>query len=118
MSIAIWNMQAQIKRKGAINVTCTYEENQKRWQEWVNYEYLEVATMTEQEKMLKHIDKSMEILNDLYNDYKMAVEHGLEQVAILDSLSIGAIWLGRDFNELKSMGVLNEQPKTNDTEIR
>lgn len=69
--------------------------------------------MTEQEKMIKHIDKSMEILNDLYNDYKQAVEHGgLEQVAILDSLSIGCVWLGRDFNELKSMGVLNEQPKT------
>ena len=22
------------------NVTCTYEENQKRWQEWMNYEMM------------------------------------------------------------------------------
>ena len=22
------------------NVTCTYEENQKQWQEWINYEMM------------------------------------------------------------------------------
>ena len=26
------------------NITCTYEENQKQWQEWINYEMMsEVA---------------------------------------------------------------------------
>ena len=25
------------------NITCTWEENNKRWQEWVDYEFSEVA---------------------------------------------------------------------------
>lgn len=75
--------------------------------------------MTEQEKIIKHIEKSMEILNDLYHDYRLAVEHnGWEQSVILGSLRNLAFGLARDFNELESIGVLNEQPKTHDAEIR
>ncbi len=58
--------------------------------------------MTEQEKLIKHIDKSMETLNDLYHDYKMAVEHnGWEQSVILGSLRNLAFSLAQDFNELE-----------------
>lgn len=75
--------------------------------------------MTEQEKLIKHIDKSMETLNDLYHDYKMAVEHdGWEQSVILGSLRNLAFSLSQDFNELERMGMFDEQPKTNDAEIR
>ena len=74
--------------------------------------------MTEQEKMLKHIDKSMQELNYLYNDYKQAVEHnGWEQSVILGSLRKLAFNLSWDFNKLESICELNEQPKTNDTEM-
>ena len=70
--------------------------------------------MTEQEKMLKHIDKTIEVLNDLYNDYKQAVEHnGWEQSVILGSLRKLAFNLSWDFNKLETIGVLNEQPKQN-----
>lgn len=69
--------------------------------------------MTEQEKLIKHIDKSMETLNDLYNDYKMAVEHnGWEQSVILGSLRSLAFSLSQDFHELEWMGMY-EQPKQN-----
>lgn len=69
--------------------------------------------MTEQEKLIKHIDKSMETLNDLYNDYKMAVEHnGWEQSVILGSLRNLAFSLSQDFHELEWMGMY-EQPKQN-----
>ena len=75
--------------------------------------------MTEQEKLIKHIDKSMETLNDLYNDYKMAVEHnGWEQGVILGSLRNLAFSLSQDFNELDWMGMFDEQQKTHDAEIR
>ena len=58
--------------------------------------------MTEQEKLIKHIEKSMETLNDLYNDYRLAVEHdGWEQSVILDSLRNLAFSLAQDFNELE-----------------
>ena len=68
--------------------------------------------MTEQEKLIKHIEKSMETLNDLYHDYKMAVEHnGWEQSVILDSLRNLAFSLSQDFNELEWMGMFDEQPK-------
>lgn len=69
--------------------------------------------MTEQEKIIKHIDKSMESLNDLYNDYKKAVEHnGWEQSVILGSLRNLAFSLSQDFHELEWMGMY-EQPKQN-----
>lgn len=69
--------------------------------------------MTEQEKLIKHIDKSMEILNDLYNDYRLAVEHGgWEQGILLQSLRNLAFSLSQDFNELEWMGMY-EQPKQN-----
>ena len=75
--------------------------------------------MTEQEKMIKHIDKSMETLNALYNDYRLAAEHdGWEQSVILGSLRNLAFSLSQDFNELEWMGMFDEQPKTNDAEIR
>ena len=74
--------------------------------------------MTEQEKLIKHIDKSMETLNDLYNDYKMAVEHnGWEQSVILGSLRNLAFSLSQDFNELEWMGMFDEQQKTHDAEM-
>ena len=70
--------------------------------------------MTEQEKLIKHIEKSMETLNDLYHDYKMAVEHnGWEQSVILGSLRNLAFSLAQDFHELEWMGMY-EQPKKND----
>ena len=70
--------------------------------------------MTEQEKMLKHIDKSMQELNYLYNDYKQAVEHnGGEKSVILGSLRKLAFNLSWDFNKLESIGELIEQPKQN-----
>ena len=70
--------------------------------------------MTEEEKLIKHIDKSMETLNDLYNDYKMAVEHnGWEQSVILGSLRNLAFSLAQDFHELEWMGMFDEQPKQN-----
>ena len=70
--------------------------------------------MTEQEKLIKHIEKSMETLNDLYNDYKMAVEHnGWEQSVILGSLRNLAFSLAQDFHELEWMGMFDEQPKQN-----
>jgi hypothetical protein len=73
--------------------------------------------MTEQEKLIKHIDKSMETLNDLYNDYRLAAEHdGWEQSVILGSLRNLAFSLSQDFNELERMGMFDEQPKTNDTQ--
>ena len=69
--------------------------------------------MTEQEKLIKHIEKSMETLNDLYNDYKMAVEHnGWEQSVILGSLRNLAFSLAQDFHKLEWMGMY-EQPKQN-----
>ena len=75
--------------------------------------------MTEQEKLIKHIDKSMETLNDLYNDYRLAAEHdGWEQSVILGSLRNLAFSLSQDFNELERMVMFDEQPKTNDAEIR
>ena len=75
--------------------------------------------MTEHEKLIRHIEKSMETLNDLYHDYKMAVEHdGWEQSVILGSLRNLAFSLSQDFNELERMGMFDEQPKTNDAEIR
>ena len=75
--------------------------------------------MTEQEKMLKHIEKSMETLNDLYHDYRLAVEHGgWEQSVILGSLRNLAFGLSQDFNELERLEMFDEQPKTNDAEIR
>ena len=58
--------------------------------------------MTEREKLIKHIDKSMETLNDLYNDYRLAAEHdGWEQSVILGSLRNLAFSLAQDFNELE-----------------
>jgi hypothetical protein len=58
--------------------------------------------MTEQEKLIKHIEKSMETLNDLYNDYRLAAEHdGWEQSVILGSLRNLAFSLAQDFNELE-----------------
>jgi hypothetical protein len=75
--------------------------------------------MTEQEKLIKHIDKSMETLNDLYNDYRLAAEHdGWEQSVILGSLRDLAFSLSQDFNELEWMGMFDEQQKTNDAKIR
>jgi hypothetical protein len=75
--------------------------------------------MTEQEKLIKHIDKSMETLNDLYNDYRLAAEHdGWEQSVILGSLRNLAFSLSQDFNELEWMGMFDEQQKTNDAKIR
>ena len=75
--------------------------------------------MTEQEKLIKHIHKSMETLNDLYNDYRLAAEHdGWEQSVILGSLRNLAFSLSQDFNELEWMGMFDEQQKTNDAEIR
>ena len=75
--------------------------------------------MTEQEKLIKHIEKSMETLNDLYHDYKMAVEHnGWEQSVILGSLRNLAFSLSQDFNELEWMEMFDEQQKTHDAEIR
>ena len=75
--------------------------------------------MTEQEKLIKHIDKSMETLNDLYNDYRLAAEHdGWEQSVILGSLRNLAFSLSQDFNELEWMGMFDEQQKTHDAEIR
>ena len=75
--------------------------------------------MTEQEKLIKHIDKSMETLNYLYNDYRLAVEHdGWEQSVILGSLRNLAFSLSQDFNELEWMGMFDEQPKTHDAKIR
>ena len=75
--------------------------------------------MTEQEKLIKHIDKSMETLNDLYNDYRLAYEHdGWEQSVILGSLRNLAFSLSQDFNELEWMGMFDEQQKTHDAEIR
>ena len=74
--------------------------------------------MTEQEKLIKNIDKSMETLNALYNDYRLAVEHdGWEQSVILGSLRNLAFSLSQDFNELEWMGMFDEQQKTNDAEI-
>ena len=71
--------------------------------------------MKEQEKLIKHIDKSMETLNDLYNDYRLAAEHdGWEQSVILGSLRNLAFSLSQDFNELEWMGMFDEQPKQND----
>ena len=70
--------------------------------------------MTEQEKLIKHIDKSMETLNDLYNDYRLAAEHdGWEQSVILGSLRNLAFSLAQDFHELEWMGMFDEQPKQN-----
>jgi len=58
--------------------------------------------MTKEEKLIKHIDKSMETLNDLYNDYRLAAEHdGWEQSVILGSLRNLAFSLAQDFNELE-----------------
>lgn len=75
--------------------------------------------MKEQKKLIKHIEKSMEVLNDLYHDYRLAVEHnGWEQSAILGPLRNLAFSLSQDFNELERMGMFDEQPKTNDAEIR
>ena len=75
--------------------------------------------MTEHEKLIRHIDKSMETLNDLYNDYRLAAEHdGWEQSVILGSLRNLAFSLSQDFNELEWMGMFDEQQKTNDAEIR
>ncbi len=75
--------------------------------------------MTEQKKLIRHIEKSMETLNDLYHDYKMAVEHdGWEQSVILGSLHNLAFSLSQDFNELEWMGMFDEQQKTHDAEIR
>jgi hypothetical protein len=69
--------------------------------------------MTEQEKLIKHIEKSMETLNYLFNDYRLAVEHnGWEQSVILGSLRNLAFSLSQDFNELEWMGMY-EQPKQN-----
>ena len=74
--------------------------------------------MTEEEKLIKHIDKSMETLNDLYNDYRLAAEHdGWEQSVILGSLRNLAFSLSQDFNELEWMGMLDEQQKTHDAKI-
>jgi len=74
--------------------------------------------MTEQEKLIKHIDKSMETLNDLYNDYRLAAEHdGWEQSVILGSLRNLAFSLSQDFNELEWMGMFDEQQKTHDAEM-
>ena len=65
--------------------------------------------MTEEEKLIKHIDKSMETLNDLYNDYRLAAEHdGWEQSVILGSLRNLAFSLSQDFNELEWMGMFDE----------
>lgn len=75
--------------------------------------------MAEREKLIKHIEKSMEILNDLYHDYKLAVEHGgWEQGILLQSLRNLAFGLAQDFNELERLEMFDEQPKTNDAEIR
>ena len=70
--------------------------------------------MTEKEKLIKHIEKSMEVLNDLYHDYRLAVEHnGWERSAILGSLRNLAFSLAQDFHELEWMGMY-EQQKQND----
>jgi len=70
--------------------------------------------MTDKEKLIKHIDKSMETLNDLFNDYRLAVEHnGWEQSVILGSLRNLAFSLSQDFHELEWMVMFDEQPKQN-----
>lgn len=71
--------------------------------------------MTKEEKLIKHIEKSMEILNDLYHDYRLAVEHGgWEQGILLQSLRNLAFGLSQDFNELERMEMFYEQQKQND----
>ena len=56
--------------------------------------------MTEAEKLIKHIDKSIENFNVLYKEYKREenpnIKAGLRKV-----LMNGAFWIAKDFNELE-----------------
>lgn len=56
--------------------------------------------MTEEEKLIKHIDESIENFNAMYKEYKREenpnIKAGLRKV-----LMNGAFWIARDFNELE-----------------
>ena len=56
--------------------------------------------MTEEEKLIKHIDESIENFNAMYKEYKReenpAFKSGLRKV-----LMNGAFWIAKDFNELE-----------------
>ncbi len=56
--------------------------------------------MTEEEKIEKHIDKSIENFNVLYEYYKQEENPGLK-AELRKALMNGAFWIAKDFNELE-----------------
>ena len=70
--------------------------------------------MTEREKLISHTDRLIMELYYLYKEYRSAIlynEDGNEKMCQV--LRGGAFGLAQNFNELESIGVLNEQPKQN-----
>jgi len=70
--------------------------------------------MTEREKLIIHTDRLIMELYCLYKEYRSTIlynEDGNEKMCQV--LRGGAFGLAQNFNELESIGVLNEQPKQN-----
>ena len=58
--------------------------------------------MTEAEKMIKHIDLSVENFNECYKEYKREENPDIK-ARLRKVLMNGAFWIAKDFNELEKI---------------
>ena len=56
--------------------------------------------MTEAEKIVKHIDESIENFNAIYKEYKREENPDIK-ARLCNVLMNGAFWIAKDFNELE-----------------
>lgn len=56
--------------------------------------------MTKEEKLIKHIDKSIENFNALYKEYKREENPDIK-ASLRKALMNGAFWIAKDFDELE-----------------
>lgn len=58
--------------------------------------------MTEEEKLIKHIDESIENFNAMYKEYKREENPDIK-ARLRKVLMNGAFWIAKDFNELEKI---------------
>ena len=60
--------------------------------------------MTEEEKLIKHIDMLIEAFNEVYKEYRNTVVIDNNQKKRLCRVLVGgAFWIAKDFNELEKI---------------
>ncbi len=73
--------------------------------------------MTEQEKLIKHIDDLIDTFRFLYRDYRCSkVLAEYERKRLCQALMGCAFGLAQDFNELERMKTYDERPKYNENQ--